>query len=340
MRIAVPAGGSGLGGVRFNQRVVEALQARMGGDLDVIRVASLRAVAPEATRRLPMSAFEGRSQRTMRAVGGLVWGGRPIHRMDVRLPPARNEVVTVLDLAPLHYDDEGGLPPWVISSIRDSRGALCLSPSVAEEVMRIADVTTWVTGAGIDDRFVDAEPLDEGALAALGVPGPFALSVGGTTTRKNLGLLRDCWPLVRREADLHLVSVGPNVEQRRLLFRDVPGVVVLDQVADAVVPGLLAAARVLVVPSLYEGFGLPLVEAMGTGTPAVAVDGSSLAWVAGEAALLVEPAPEPFADAVLTAHGDDRVRERLRTDGAARRATFSWDEVARAHVAAYEDAFG
>lgn len=339
MRIALGAGGSGLGGVRFNQRVVENLQARMGDDLDVIRVASLRADAPDATRRLPMSSFDGRSLRTMRAVGTAMWGSKPLHRLDIRLPPGRNEIVTVLDFAPLHYDDEGSIPDWVIPSIRRSRGALCLSPTVADEVQKIADIPTWVTGAGIDERFFDAAPLNEEALRRLGITGPFALSVGGTTKRKNLQLLADCWPLVRREAQLTLVSLGPNVGARRALFTDVPGVVVLGEVSDELLPGLLAAARLLLVPSLYEGFGMPVLEAMATHTSIVAANRSSMPWVAGGAALLVEPEPIQFAEAVAATAAEPSVRDRSLRAGSSRLGEFSWDRVTDVHVEAYRTAF-
>lgn len=337
MRIALGAGGSGLGGVRFNQRVVDGLKAEMGDDLDVIRVGSLRSKADDATRRLPMSAFDRRSLRTMRAFGAAYWGGAPLHRMDIRLPPARNEIVTVLDFAPLHFDDEGTIPDWVIPSIRRSKGALCLSPTVAEEVQQIADIPTWITGAGVDQRFIDAEPLDESTLASIGITGPFVLSAGGTTKRKNLQLLVDCWPMVRREASLTLVSVGPNAEQRRRMFAGVPGVSVIDEVDDIELPGLLSAADLLVVPSLYEGFGMPVIEAMATATPVVAADASSLPWVAGGAALLAEPESSTFADAILRVHYDSHLRNRLLDFAEAEVQRHGWSNVVQSYLEAYRE---
>ena len=95
-------------------------------------------------------------------------------------------------------------------------------------------------------------------------------------------------------------------------------------------PGLYAGAAAFAMPSLYEGFGLPCLEAMACGTPVVAADRSSLPETCGDAALLVDPDDaEAFAQALLTAALDADTRERLVAAGLQRARRFSWDRTAR-----------
>ena len=95
---------------------------------------------------------------------------------------------------------------------------------------------------------------------------------------------------------------------------------------DEQLPGLYAGAQCFVLPSLYEGFGLPCIEAMACGTPVVASSAGALPETCGDAALLVDPDdPSAIADAVARAIGD----ERLRAAGLRRAAQFSWDRTTR-----------
>jgi glycosyltransferase involved in cell wall biosynthesis len=112
-------------------------------------------------------------------------------------------------------------------------------------------------------------------------------------------------------------------------------------VEDVDLPALLSGAMLFVLPSLYEGFGLPVLEAMACGTPVLTSNRSSLPEVAGEAALLVDPEnPEAIADGMRRMLDDGSYRAELGRRGLARARAFRWVDTARNTVAVYREALG
>ncbi len=106
----------------------------------------------------------------------------------------------------------------------------------------------------------------------------------------------------------------------------------IGRVDDSTVRGVMAAASCVVVPSLYEGFGLPALEGMAAGVPVVAADRSSLPEVCGDAALLVEPDAEGLAAGVAAALDRGSAIEAMVGRAAARAATFTWEVSVAAHA--------
>jgi glycosyltransferase involved in cell wall biosynthesis len=174
------------------------------------------------------------------------------------------------------------------------------------------------------------------------------LSLGNLQPRKNLGRLLEAWRRLRDAGCLegHRLVLAGGVHGKREpverlladtgLSRDVllPG-----RVPQADLPALYSGATAFLYPSLYEGFGLPLLEAMACGTAVACSRAASLPEVAGDAALLFDPLD---ADDIAASIGallvDEGLRAALVASGFSRAATFSWAACARATLAAYEAA--
>ena len=191
----------------------------------------------------------------------------------------------------------------------------------------------------------DEESRDSGESVAqrLGVPGPFVLHVGSIHTRRNLArLLRAVARLRQTGEDLAVILVGkveypyPDVE-RMICDAGMSGAAVhAGYLPDADLRALYGEARLLAVPSLYEGFGLPGVEAMALGTPVVAANTSCFPEVLGDGALLVDPLDEEaLADAIRRAAQEGTEREALRERGRRRAARYSWERAAKETLAVY-----
>jgi glycosyltransferase involved in cell wall biosynthesis len=328
-----------LGQEFYQQQVMAAVRASApaGWSFGEIVARSTRSSLP-GNRRLPAGLL-ARAPYSLVAAAGRVFYGRSdlVHRFDLRLPPARREVVTILDAAPMRFDDEGSVPDFLVRSARRSLGAICCSEFSAREAAEVFGVErTWVAYAGVADRYFQAAPLDDAQLASLGLGRHFVLHAGGASKRKNLEALAACWPDVRaRHPDVMLALAGPEHPRRTALFGGLAGAHLLGLVDDALMPGLLAAAVVVVVPSLYEGFGMPPLEAMAAGTPVVVADRASLPEVVGEAGVLVEPTAEGVGDGLLQMLDDTLLQQRLAAAGRERAKRFTWEAAADVHLRAY-----
>jgi glycosyltransferase involved in cell wall biosynthesis len=226
----------------------------------------------------------------------------------------------------------------VLTDSRHSRADLLRFLHVPEQKVH-------VTPLGIDPRFAPHSdgPQRQTVLARYGIEWPYVLYVGGINARKNIARLFEAFARVHeRLPQMRLVVAGKRqwqtgeidaVFQRLGLERCVH---FTGYVADADLPALYSAAELFVFPSLYEGFGLPPLEAMACGTPVVASNVSSLPEVVGDAALTVDPHDIPgLAAAIERALRDQELRVELRSRGLQRVKMFSWSVVAGETVALY-----
>ena len=332
-----------MGQQHHENELQRALRERAGDDwrFDVRQVGSLR-TGRGARVRLPLRAVRAASYRSAAATGRLAYGrGELVHRFDLRLPPRLGrEVVTVHDLPPLRFDDEGGLPRWAAEGARDAFGVVCPSAFAAREVESLLGVErTWVVHNGVSPDFSTATPFDGAELRMRGIEGRCVLHAGGATKRKNLAALAEAWSHVAaRATDTTLVLCGPPDPRRDRLFADLPRTTFLGHLPSGEVARLMRAASAVVVPSLYEGFGLPALEGMAAGAPVVAANRGALPEVCGDAALFVEPSATAIAAGLLVVLGAQEVAARLRREGPGRAAAFTWSAAADATLAVYEEA--
>lgn len=305
-----------------------------GWRVDELVVRSLRSDLP-GTRRLPVGLLERSNGAVRRAVGRWTYPSRSIvHRMSLTLPPAPREIITLHDVVAWRFADEGAPVATAGDELRRAAVVACVSTATAADAVDMFGLdNTRVVYAGVDDRFRVAEPLDAASRARLGIRGRYVLHAGGATERKNLAALAGAWQTISRDhPDVTLVLSGPPHPRRTQLFAGLARTNLLGRIDQELIPGLMAGAEAVVVPSLHEGFGLPVLEAMATGAPVVAAATSSLPEVAGDAAVLVAPTAEGVAeglDAVLSGQVD---RAALADAGRARAAEFTWERTAAGYA--------
>jgi glycosyltransferase involved in cell wall biosynthesis len=270
------------------------------------------------------------------------------------LTPARI-VVTVYDLSYEHYPAffatgvAAAFRQFVPRTVRRAAVVLTLSEFSRQEIVRCYDVPpekVVVTLCAADPMF---RPLkDEARLAAVraryGTGDRFILCVGDLQPRKNLKRLIAAYVRLRQADAMRpkLVVVGRKVWLYDDIFAAARASGYADEliftgyVPDEDLVMLYNAADVFVYPSLYEGFGLPPLEAMTCGTPVITSNTSSLPEVVGDAALTVDPVDvEALARAMATVLADTDLRARLSACGRQRAAAFSWEAAARTILRAY-----
>ena len=269
--------------------------------------------------------------------------------------PGAPTVVTVHDIAyerfPEHYPrgQRQYLSAMTRISTRRAKRVIAVSEATARDLVEVYDVRRDridVIPNGVEHRF---RPHAAEELAAFklknGLPEHFLLFVGTLQPRKNLdGLLR-AYALIADRIDWPLVVIGGAgwlySPIQRLVKRLGIGnrVRFTGYVLPEDLPGWYAAAEIFVLPSHYEGFGLPVVEAMASGTPVITSSTSSLPEVAGGCAILANPSsPGAIAGAILKLAEEPERRRELSGLGVRRAQQFTWRRAAEATYAVYRRA--
>ncbi|HYO60798.1 MAG TPA: glycosyltransferase family 1 protein, partial [Actinomycetota bacterium] len=227
------------------------------------------------------------------------------------------------------------LVPW---SVERAAAVIVPTKAIADEVavrLRVPESKIHVTPEGVAPVFFGTGALSGAALGALGIPGPYVLAAGTIEPRKNLPTLLAAWRRVAPDLPgWTLVLAGPKGWGPEL--PETPGVLPIGWVGDETLPGLLAAAELFCYPSHYEGFGLPPLEAMAAGTPAIAGRYSAAPEVLGDAAWLVDPGDaDAFAEALRTLATDTALRRSYVVAGKAHAAGYTWERTAATTISAY-----
>lgn len=332
------------------QRYERELQAQLVSEADPelwkfrhVPVQGLRGQLPGA-RRVPARLVARAPYRLAAAIGAMTWRTRGlVHRFDTRLPPhPGREILTVHDMAALRFPDEGAHTRSFLRGVEQAATVIVPSRFAAEEVATFTGrQDAVVIHNGVGHEFLEGPAaLSVSARRSLGLPATFVLSIGGATERKNLRLLADTWRGAHdRLPDHGLVVAGPHDDTRRALFADLPRVVLPGRLDEAVLPAVVASADAYVSTSTYEGFGLPLLEAMACRVPVVAVDRSATAEITGGTCLLAEPTAEAVARELEELLTRPTLRAELAHAGQQHARTFTWARSAASHLDCYAAAF-
>jgi glycosyltransferase involved in cell wall biosynthesis len=357
---ATPLFGARTGVAMFTSGLLGALVART--DVEPIAYAvtwrgrgELGQLAPRGVglARSPMAARPLRWAWTRWDVPPIEWWTGEVdvvHGTNFVVPPTREagEVVTIHDLTPMRFPElahEETLAYEALIRRAIGRGALVHTPSafVANEV---------VEHFAVDADRVHTVPEGIPAMPDVEADGevtggaPYVLTIGTVEPRKDHPLLVRAFDAVAaRDRDLHLVIAGPDGWGATALSDAIAAaahrdrIVRLGYIDDEARAGLLAGASLFAFPSVYEGFGLPPLEAMRAGVPVVATAAGSLPEVLGDAALLVPPGDtDALAGAMAKAFADPVERARLIDAGHAQAGHYSWVRCAEGLVAVYAKA--
>jgi glycosyltransferase involved in cell wall biosynthesis len=221
------------------------------------------------------------------------------------------------------------------------------------DIYKLSPEKVVVTYNGVESSFTPQPSVPNEAAAVrkrFGVSRDFLLAVGSLQPRKNLVRLIRAYARLRSEREdfrPQLVIVGRKLWLASEIFDEVKrqrwadDVILTGYVADEDLPALYRAARAFVYPSLFEGFGLPPLEAMASGTPVVTSDVSSIPEITGDAALLIDPNDErELANALIEIVNNDRLRAELREKGIAQAKKFTWRDAAEKTLRLYKEAYG
>jgi len=275
----------------------------------------------------------------------------PYYLMPYRLPVP--VVLTCYDFIPLIFPEYFTLRQRIIYRIANRLAFRCASEiiSISETTKRdatrlfgIREDRIRAIPLGVDSHFAPASGQETDRVRVkYGLPDRYILYVGMNKPHKNLVRLMEAWGLIQRTAPGHALVIAGYWDERYPEARQLAGkpdfagkVVFAGPVNDEDLPALYSGATLFVFPSLYEGFGLPVLEAMACGTPVACSSTDALAEVAGGAALLFDPLDTPaIAECLMGLIADPKRLLCFAEAGLKRAGEFSWKRTASETQAVY-----
>jgi glycosyltransferase involved in cell wall biosynthesis len=312
------------------QRYADAVLRRLPGDVDAVMPS--RSAFSRGVRGQIWEQFELPSQVGKR----VLWSPCNTGPLGVRRHVITIHDTAVFDCADCYSRKYGTWHRWMTPRLV-KRAAKILtvsqfSKSRLLEHFRLPEDRVVVAGNGVDAQFQPSSAEDQERVRAdYRLPRQFALTVGTLDPRKNLRGILAAWRMTPGLDELPLAVAGCQVAVFRSAINEpIPSSVhMLGYVPDDRLPALYSAASVFIFASLYEGFGLPPLEAMACGTPTVCANSSALPEIVGGAAVLVDPrSPFGIGEAVKRVVDDRALQARLRQLGRQRAKEFDWKETA------------
>jgi glycosyltransferase involved in cell wall biosynthesis len=283
------------------------------------------------------------------------------HPADILTIKAKR-IVTVHDIIPLLPESEN----WDFASKRKRQAntikkyilkadrIIAISQHTKNDILKYFDVSPSkinVIPQGKSDIFSPSDDRDteKEVLTRYGISGKYLLFTGTVSPRKNLVRLISSFEKIKKKfREYKLVIVG----KKGWFYKDILGrieklsgtvrddIIITEYVPLTDLPYLYSDAAVFILPSLYEGFGLPVLEAMACGCPVITSNISSMPEVAGDAAVLVNPySVEEIASVIEKVLSDERLRASMRNKGLERAKQFSWEKTAGETLQVYEETY-
>ena len=261
-------------------------------------------------------------------------------------------VMTIHDMIHVLFQEESSVRRRIYyryivkKAAENSRMIITVSENSKRDIINYLNLSpekVVVTYNAADQIFKKINENDVDKLKErFGINGKFILYVGNLKPHKNVKLLIESYHLLRRKTNLKLVIVGKKdiLFQKGLNDKLLEGVGFVGEVSDELMPAFYSGADIYVSPSLYEGFGLPLIEAIACGTPVVAISTPSSDEVLDNAGYIVnENQPEELANAIDTVLSDSNLRNCLVEKGVERIKNFSWKKSAKKILEIYYEVY-
>lgn len=271
----------------------------------------------------------------------------PTHYLPFSVP--MKSVIAILDVSYLHFPelfskkDLYMLKLWGKFSIKKASKIITISQTSRNDIIKsygVPESRVEVVYPGI--KLVDGSSLTSQGMEKFGISKKYILFVGTLQPRKNVERLIEAFSKLKR-ADLELVIVG----RKGWMYQDILNAPEKFDVADRVkfihdasdqdLPNLYKNAEIFVLPSLYEGFGLPVLEAMQYGVPVITSNVSSLPEAGGDAALYVDPkSAKDITEKMEKLLSDESLRNEMIAKGKKQAAKFSWEKAAKQTLSVLE----